>query len=201
MSWLDGQVRTSACTREIYEAQLRLYVLPAIDDELPALGEVALNALTSDLFRSWYAALRRKKSASVASKSYTRLRQILASAVDDDRLAKNPCRIEAGGAERHREQRVASLIELYQVADAVPDRNRALVRTSGLAGLRQGELLALRVANVDLLRDRNPGDGPTRPALPDAKRKTIGSKRGYRHSDRGGVDARLAAPHEGRTRP
>jgi integrase len=118
---------------------------------VPALGDVAINALTPDLIRSWYAALRRKKGASVASKSYTRLRQILAGAVDDDRLAKNPCRIEAGGAERHPEQRFASLAELYQLAAAVPDRYRALVLTAGLAGLRQGELFALRRGDVDLL--------------------------------------------------
>jgi integrase len=150
-SWLEGHVRISARTHEIYEAQLRLYVLPSIEDAVPALGDVAINALTPDLIRSWYAALRRKKGASVASKSYTRLRQILASAVDDDRLAKNPCRIEAGGAERHPEQRFASLAELYQLAAAVPDRYRALVLTAGLAGLRQGELFALRRRDVDLL--------------------------------------------------
>jgi hypothetical protein len=55
LSWLEGHVRISARTREIYEAQLRLYVLPAIDGEVPALGDVALNALTPDLVRSWYA--------------------------------------------------------------------------------------------------------------------------------------------------
>jgi len=87
----------------------------------------------------------------VAAKAYTRLRQILAEAVDDDRIAKNPCRIDAGGAERHPEQRFATLAELYKLAGAVPDRDRALVLTAGLAGLRQGELAALRRRDVDML--------------------------------------------------
>ena len=150
-SWLDGHVRISARTREIYESQLRLYILPPVADGLPALGDVALNALTPDLIRSWYAALRQQKGSSIASKAYTRLRQILTRAVDDDRLAKNPCRINGGGAERHAEQRFATLAELYQLAAAVPDRYRTLVLTAGLAGLRQGELFALRRRDVDLL--------------------------------------------------
>ena len=65
-------------------------------------------------------------------------------------LAKNPCRIAGGGSERHPEQRFASLAELYDLAAAVPGRYRALVLTAGLGGLRQGELFALRRADVDL---------------------------------------------------
>jgi integrase len=88
----------------------------------------------------------------VAAKAYTRLRQVLGQAVDDDRIAKNPCRIKKGAAERHPEQRFASLAELYELAGAVPERYRTLVLTAGLAGLRQGELLALRRRDVDILR-------------------------------------------------
>lgn len=48
-------------------------------------------------------------------------------AVDDDRIAKNPCRIERGGAEHHPEQRFATMEELHRLADAVADRYRAMV--------------------------------------------------------------------------
>ena len=40
--------------------------------------------------------------------------------------------------------------ELYALAGAVPDRYRALILTAGLAGLRQGELFALRRSDLDL---------------------------------------------------
>lgn len=149
--WLAARVRISPRTREIYESQLRLHILPALVDGLPALGEMALNALTPDLVRGWYAALLAERGSSVAAKAYTRLRQILAEAVDDDRIAKNPCRIEGGGAERHPEQRFATLAELYGLAGAVPVRYRVFVLTAGFAGLRQGELAALRRRDVDLL--------------------------------------------------
>ena len=115
----------------------------AIDAEVPALGRSPLGDLTPELVRAWYAALSsQQRGPSVAAKAYTRLRQILTRAVDDERIAKNPCRIAGGGVERHPEQRFASMPELYELAAAVPDRYRALVLTAGLAGLRQGELFA-----------------------------------------------------------
>jgi integrase len=79
------------------------------------------------------------------------LRQILGQAVNDDRILKNPCRINRGGVERHPEQRFASLEELYAITGVVPDRYRTLVLMAGLAGLRQGELAAFRRADIDLM--------------------------------------------------
>lgn len=148
--WLRGQARIAKRTREIYEAQLRLHILPSIDPDVPALGKVALSDLTPELVRQWYAALVERRSGSVAAKAYTRLRQILTAAVDDDRIVKNPCRIDRGGVERHPEQRFATMAELGHLAATVPDNYRALVLTAGLAGLREGELFALRWNDVDL---------------------------------------------------
>jgi integrase len=149
--WLESKVGVSPRTREIYELQLRLHVLPPVRPDVPALGSVPLADITPELVRAWYGGLAATRGPSVAAKAYSRLRQILGQAVDDDRIAKNPCRINHGAVERHPEQRFASLIELYQLAGAVPDRYRALVLTAGLGGLRQGELFALRRRDVDLL--------------------------------------------------
>src|SRR5205085_8965168 len=68
-----------------------------------------------------------------------------------DRLARNPCRIARGGVEHHPEQRFVTMPELHRLANAVPDRYRALVLAAGLAGLRQGELFGLLWADVDLV--------------------------------------------------
>ena len=150
-AWLKGKVTLAPRTMEIYELQLRLHILPTISDDVPALGPVALGEITPDLVRAWYAALVTQRGKSVAAKAYVRLRQVLSQAVNDDRIAKNACRIAGGGTERHSEQRFISLTELYEVAAVVPDHCRALVLTAGLAGLRQGELFALRRADVNLL--------------------------------------------------
>lgn len=148
--WLEQRVGLAPRTREIYAAQLRLHILPTIAPDVPALGRIALCDLTPALIRQWYKALERERSQASAAKGYVRLRQILRRAVDDDLLVKNPCRIERGGVEHHAEQRFASMAELVALADAVDDRYRALILTAGLAGLRQGELFALRRDDVDL---------------------------------------------------
>ncbi|HVA43462.1 MAG TPA: tyrosine-type recombinase/integrase [Acidimicrobiales bacterium] len=153
-AWLDSQARIAPRTREIYESQIEHHILPVVAAGVPALGDALIADMTSELVRAWYAALARDRSASIAAKAYTRLRQILSQAVDDDRIAKNPCRIDGGGAERHPEQRFASLSELYDLANAVPAGYRALILTAGLAGLRQGELFGLRRRDVDLLQAR-----------------------------------------------
>lgn len=150
-AWFQGKATLAPRTREIYSLQLRLHILPIIRADVPALGQVPLAHLTPDLVRAWYAALVAVRGRSVAAKAYVRLRQILNQAVNDDRIAKNPCRIDGGGVEHHSEQRFITLEELYALAGAVPDRYRALVLTAGLGGLRQGELFALRAADVDLL--------------------------------------------------
>ena len=133
-TWLEGKVRISPRTREMYALQLRLHILPTIKDEVPALGRAQLGQLTPEWVRAWYAAGAAMRSPSVAAKAYVRLRQVLRQAVDDDRIPKNPCRIDGGGVERHAEQRFATLVELYELAAAVPDRYRALVLAAGFWG-------------------------------------------------------------------
>jgi integrase len=148
--WLGHQAHLAPRTREIYRHQLERHVLPEIDDTVPPLGDLALNELTPELVRRWYRALVVNQTRSIAAKAYVRLRQVLNQAVDDERILRNPCRIKRGGVERHDEQRFATIAELLELAGAVPDRYRAMILTAGLAGLRQGELLALRRRDLDL---------------------------------------------------
>jgi hypothetical protein len=141
--WMNEHPKISERTREIYDHQIEAHILPRIDDEVADLGSQRLNSLSSEVIRAWYLALMVNHSPSIAAKAYVRLRQILGQAVDDDRLAKNPCRIRRGGVEHHPEQRFASIPELLALARSVPDRYKSMVLTAGLGGLRQGELLAL----------------------------------------------------------
>ncbi len=48
----------------------------------------------------------------MAPKAYRLLRSVLATAVDDEVIVKNPCRIRGAGVERSSEQRIASLPQL-----------------------------------------------------------------------------------------
>jgi integrase len=88
----------------------------------------------------------------MAPKAYRLLRTILTTAVDDELIARNPCRIRSAGVDRSTAQQVVSIPQLYAIADAIADRYRALVLLTGLAGLRAGELFVLTRGDIDLER-------------------------------------------------
>lgn len=143
--WLRERGKIAPRTREIYASLLRVHVLPA-------LGDVQLGRLDPGEIRRWHASLLDGESPGMAPKAYRLLRTILATAVDDELIVRNPCRIRSGGVERSPERRMASLPQLYALASAVPARYRALILLAGLTGLRTGEIFALTRANVDLVQ-------------------------------------------------
>ncbi len=84
-----------------------------------------------------------------AAKAYRLLKSIMATAVDDGLIRRNPCRIKAAGTERSPERPVLTVAEVYALADAVGPRYRALVLLACFCGLRWGELAALRRCDID----------------------------------------------------
>lgn len=82
------------------------------------------------------------------------LRGILAIAVKDRLLTSNPCEgVEAPrrvGTDRH----YLTHSQLSALAGQLTGRDATIVRVLGLTGLRWGELSALRVQDVDMLRRR-----------------------------------------------
>lgn len=87
------------------------------------------------------------------AKAYRLLRAILATAVDDELIPRNPCLVEGAGIERSPEHPVATVEQVYRLADVVPPRFRALVLLAAFTGLRWGELAALARGHLDLDAD------------------------------------------------
>jgi integrase len=83
-------------------------------------------------------------------KAYRLLRVIMNTAVEDGLVARNPCRIAGAGIERSPERPVATIQQVYELADAVGDRHRSVVLLATFGGLRLGELLALAREDLDL---------------------------------------------------
>lgn len=80
------------------------------------------------------------------------LRSIYASAVLDRLVASSPVvRLQLPAASRARVIPL-TVAQVQRLAAAMPERNRAMVITQAGIGLRIGELLALRVQDVDFLR-------------------------------------------------
>jgi integrase len=153
-SWLGARKSLSPRTRELYEGQLRLHILPM-------LGEVAINRLTPGLVREWNASLYEKTgrrgaqlSPNTIAKCYRLLHVICATAVEDELLRRNPCRIRNAGKEEHDERPTATAVEVVALSELVRPQRRLLVLLAGFSGLRLGELLALRRRHVDALHRR-----------------------------------------------
>lgn len=80
------------------------------------------------------------------------LRSVYAAAVADRLVASSPCaRLELPSARRERVDPL-TVDQVKTLAAALPPRNRAMVLVQAGLGLRIGELLALRLEDVDFLR-------------------------------------------------
>jgi integrase len=94
--------------------------------------------------------VERGPGVSTAAKCYRLLHAILNTAVDDGVLAANPCSIRGAGAENAAERKLPTLDQVYELADLVKPRYRALVLAAAFSGLRRGELFGLRREHIDV---------------------------------------------------
>lgn len=147
--WMRGKADLAPKTCELYEYLLGRLILPS-------LGDVELAALTPARVRAWRAALLRagRPGPSTVAKAYRLLSAMMATAVVDNLIVRNPCVEKGAGVERASEIRVATPEEVTAVAAAIEPRYRALVLTAAYAGCRWGELAGLRQKNLDLLHRR-----------------------------------------------
>jgi integrase len=129
-------------TRETYESSLRLHILPT-------LGRRPLDKLTPAIVRAWHAEVLRV-GPTPARQSYALLHAIMRTAVEDDALAKNPCRIKGAGTARSKERSLLAPSQVAELAAEMPAHLRVLVTTAFLAHLRLGEVLGLRWSDIDL---------------------------------------------------
>lgn len=143
--WL-AQRRLKPRTRELYEGQLRLHILPT-------LGEARLARLEPRHVRVWYADLQDGELSSVTvAKVYRLLRSILATAVEDKILASNSCQIRGGGVEQIRERPIPTVQDFQAVYERLPDHLAAVAALAAFAGLRKGEILGLQRRHINLER-------------------------------------------------
>ncbi|EUA09271.1 phage integrase family protein [Mycobacterium kansasii 732] len=146
-AWLAGRQVAGrpikARTREHYQAIL--------DDHLTdAFGARLITAITPKDVREWYAATLTDRPT-MRSHAYSLLRTIMGSAVIDELIDANPCRIVgAGRAKRVHKIRPASVDELAKLTIAMPERLRLMVTLASWCALRFGEAVELRRADVDL---------------------------------------------------
>jgi integrase len=127
-----------------YESAMRLRVLPAF-------GGVRLAELhRPDLQEFADGLLAEGLNPSTIHRTLLPLRAIFRRALSRGELATNPCGGLQLPAARGRRERYATPAEAETLIAAVPEADRPIWTTAMYAGLRRGELQALRAEDVDL---------------------------------------------------
>lgn len=127
-----------------YEAALRDYIVPRLGPtRLADVQHRDVQRMADDL-------LAEGRDPSTIRNALMPLRVIFRRAVEDGDLAVNPCARLRLPAVRGRRERIASPEEAQRLLAALPERDRPVWATALYAGLRHGELMALRWEDVDL---------------------------------------------------
>lgn len=141
--WIEERPDLRPRTVDLYEWLLTKHIVPD-------LGRVQLGKLSTAVIRQWRARrLSAGVSQSVTAKAYRFLRAVLTTAVDEDNIMqRNPCRIRGADKETPAERPTLTVGQVFQLADKMPARFRALVLLTAFTSLRWGEVTALRRCDV-----------------------------------------------------
>lgn len=131
----------------IYQFNLDKYVLPT-------LGSLRLCEVNRATIQHLLLALKHKGYASSTLHSIrVTIARVLHTAVESGYLERNPAHgIQIGGREPKKRCRVLEPEQMQQLLPQLPEPCRTVVLTAVLAGLRIGEILALRWSRLDFLR-------------------------------------------------
>jgi integrase len=142
-AWLAGRDLADR-TRDDYAQILR-------DHINPVFGDLPVTAITPAAVREWHARLKTSIGPTMRAHAYGLLRTIMNTAVADEVIGANPCRVRGGGSvKRVKKIRPATLPELEALVKALPERYRLMALLACWCGLRFGELAELRRADVDV---------------------------------------------------
>lgn len=141
-TWMDHRTLRPR-TKIVYQGLLDRHILPTFAGD-------RLDTITTGRVRQWHDRLDTGPTA--RAHAYSLFRAILTTAVDDELLTRNPVAIRGAGA-RKRAHTVQTMTpqQVTTAAEAMPPRLRALVLLTAWCGLRLGEALELRRADVERL--------------------------------------------------
>lgn len=143
--WLEAQTFEES-TRESVELRLRLHVYPH-------LGSKELRTLRPSAIQGWTRTLQKTLAPNYVRTIFANLSAVLTAAVDDEVIAKNPCRADSvkPPAPSRKRIRAWSRERVMLVRSLLPSRYRAGVDLGAGLGMRQGEVFGLAVDDVDFV--------------------------------------------------
>ncbi|MFT9477025.1 tyrosine-type recombinase/integrase [Streptomyces sp. Mo3] len=140
--WVDER-DLSATTEELYRRLLRLHILPTF-------RAWELDEITPPRVRTWRAERLKATGETTVAKSYRLVKAILETAVEDELIRRNPCRIRGAGKESAPERPIATVDQVDALADAIGPRWRLMVYIAAYGPARPEEQAELRRPDVDL---------------------------------------------------
>lgn len=157
LNWLASRPRLRASTKESAASYIGTHLLPFFQG-------MQARDITVEEVRRWHswASSQPKwpnhtdpkkrtilRSPNTIAKAYRLLKSIMEVAVDDEIIARNPCRLRGASTDRTPEQRVATPEEIKRLYDAMTPEYKAMVVVAAYGGLRMGELIGLRRHRLD----------------------------------------------------
>ena len=141
--WLQQRSDLRPRTVEIYTSMLQNHLLSTF-------GSTPLKRISPASVRSWNAHLARVHAVT-AAKAYRLLKGILATAVADELIVRNPCVVKGAAQERSPERPMVSIAEVDALVAVMPAEWRIAVELAAWCHLRVGEVLGLERRDIDLL--------------------------------------------------
>lgn len=146
-AWLALQT-TDPLTRQNIADRLRRYVEPT------ALHRAQLGRVRPSTIQAWVSGMPASLAESTKAVVFSHVSAILNAAVDDEKIAKNPCRAPSVRRPKPDTREVEPWAREWVTGlhDALPERYRPFAALGAGLGLRQGEMFGLSPADVDWLR-------------------------------------------------
>ena len=144
-TWRRSKHRAQGRTMQRYDTLLRNQIVPF-------LGHERLKSISRAKVRSWIASLvTNDVGAPTIKKAHALLRQIMNNAFEDELIRRNPVVNMELPSVVAKEQRALTIHELISLSESCGDYKAAII-VLGLMGLRIGELCALQVQDINLLK-------------------------------------------------
>lgn len=144
--WLKHQAHVKDSTKAARASAWSVHVRDRWHDV--AVAEVQTSAV-----RAWVTELAVGSAAPTIESALGVLRMVLALAVEDKRIPRNPCDGVKAPRRKHSARAYLTHQQVAELADSM-DRDGLVVRFLAYTGLRYGEMAALKVQDFDMLRRR-----------------------------------------------
>lgn len=115
-TWIEERAGLRPKTVQLYRSLLRRHLEPAFSG-------VTLLEVSDARVRRWRGELLESGVSEVTTAAaYRLLTAIFNTAVDDDLIRRNPCRIKGAGSEKSPERPVLTVGQVFALADAIDSR-------------------------------------------------------------------------------